>query len=59
MSLKIHLLEGELQKIELPFPTFVIGAIAMGIFIALAIVTWSYKDVANRHDHKASNSSHH
>lgn len=46
--------------LELPIPAFFFGAIAFGIFIALALVTWSYRDVANRHDHKTkdSNSSH-
>ena len=38
-----------------PFPTFVFGAIALGIFILLGVITWSYRDVANRHDHKANN----
>lgn len=33
---------------------------AMAIFTLLALVTWSYRDVANRHDHKSGNSeSHH
>ncbi|MEO0048991.1 MAG: hypothetical protein RL556_323 [Actinomycetota bacterium] len=45
--------------ITLPFPTFVIGVIAMVVFIALGLVTWSYRDVANRHDHKKSNHSGH
>lgn len=40
-----------------PFPTFVFGAIAMGIFITLALVVWSYRDVANRHEHKGKNSN--
>jgi hypothetical protein len=44
---------------ELPFPTFVTGVIAMGIFILLGLVTWSYRDVANRHSHKSDNSAHH
>ena len=45
---------------SLPFPTFVTGAIAFGIFILLGLVTWSYRDVANRHSHKSdSNNSHH
>ena len=44
----------------LPFPTFVTGAIAFGIFILLGLVAWSYRDVANRHSHKSdSNNSHH
>jgi hypothetical protein len=44
---------------SLGFPTFVTGVIAMAIFILLGVVTWSYRDVANRHDHKSSNDSHH
>jgi hypothetical protein len=43
----------------LPFPTVVTGAIAFGIFILLGLVTWSYRDVANRHSHKSDNSAHH
>ena len=41
-----------------PFPAFVFGAIAMTLFIALAFVTWSYRDVANRHSHKSDKGSH-
>ena len=41
-----------------PFPAFVFGAIAMALFIALAFVTWSYRDVANRHSHKSDKGSH-
>ena len=45
---------------ELPFPTFVTGVIALGIFALLGFITWSYRDVANRHSHKSdSNNSHH
>jgi hypothetical protein len=43
----------------LPFPGVVFGAIAMGIFLLLGFVTWSYRDVANRHDHKNSGSEGH
>ena len=32
------------------------GAVAAGIFIALGFVAWSFRDVANRHSHKASKS---
>ena len=35
------------------------GLAAIGIFILLAIVTWSYRDVANRHDHKSGDSEGH
>jgi len=41
--------------VKYPFPTVVFGAIAMTLFIGLAFVTWSYRDVANRHDHKSDN----
>jgi hypothetical protein len=45
---------------ELPIPALMYGIIAMGAFIALALVTWSYRDVANRHSHKVdSHSAHH
>ncbi|GAA3626258.1 hypothetical protein GCM10022200_05780 [Microbacterium awajiense] len=33
--------------------TFWYGAVAMVVFGALAVVTLSYRHVANRHDHKA------
>jgi hypothetical protein len=43
----------------LPFPGVVFGAIAMATFLLLGFVTWSYRDVANRHDHKESDSKGH
>jgi cytochrome bd-type quinol oxidase subunit 2 len=39
-------------------PGFVFGAIAFGVFLVLAYVTWTYRDVANRHDHKSGKGSH-
>jgi len=44
------------SSVQYPFPAFVFGVIAMGIFLGLALVTWSYRDVANRHDHKGKDS---
>jgi hypothetical protein len=38
-----------------PENTWITGGVAIAIFILLAVVTWSYRDVANRHDHKADN----
>ena len=35
----------------------IFGAIAMTVFLLLGFVTWSYRDVANRHDHKKSSHS--
>ncbi|TAJ46713.1 MAG: hypothetical protein EPO52_14260 [Herbiconiux sp.] len=39
---------------ELPFPPIVFGLIAAVVFVALGLVTWSYRDVANRHPHKSA-----
>jgi hypothetical protein len=46
--------------VTLPIPAFFFGVIAFIIFTLLVLVTWSYRDVANRHEHKVkdSNSSH-
>jgi hypothetical protein len=35
-------------------PAILFGVVAMGVFIALGGVTWSYRNVANRHSHKTS-----
>lgn len=44
---------------ELPIPAFMYGAIAMTSFLALAGIVWSYRNVANRHDHKTSSQQAH
>jgi hypothetical protein len=48
-----------IQHNELPIPSIMYGIIAMSIFILLAFITFSYRDVANRHDHKNSSSQGH
>lgn len=45
--------------VQLPFPSFVFGIIAISTFILLGLIAFSYRDVANRHDHKSSNHSAH
>ena len=40
--------------VELPMPTWAFGAIAIVVFLLLLGVTWSYKDVANRHSHRSA-----
>lgn len=45
--------------VQLPIDPFFYGVIAMAVFLVLAVVTWSYRDVANRHDHKNSGSHGH
>jgi hypothetical protein len=44
---------------ELPIPAVAYGIIAMSVFIVLAFIVFSYRDVANRHDHKNSSSQGH
>ncbi len=44
---------------ELPIPAVMYGVIAILAFITLGFVAWSYRDVANRHDHKSSSSRGH
>ncbi|GAA3584752.1 hypothetical protein GCM10022198_05040 [Klugiella xanthotipulae] len=38
---------------ELIMPSILFGAVALVAFAALAIVTWTFRDVANRHADKA------
>lgn len=45
--------------VHLPFPAVFFGVIGMSVFILLGLITFSYRDVANRHDHKSSNNSSH
>lgn len=52
--------EGEHEAfVTLPFPSVFFGVIAMVVFILLGVITWSYRDVANRHEHKVSDSKAH
>ncbi|MDA9099500.1 hypothetical protein N9J44_00010 [Aquiluna sp.] len=39
---------------ELPIPGILFGIIAFVSFLALGLVTMSYRDVANRHSHKTA-----
>jgi len=39
-------------------PPIAFAAIAAGIFLVLALVTYSYRDVANRHSDKAGATPH-
>ncbi len=40
----------------LPFPAIFFGLIAAVVFLALGLVTWSYRDVASRHSQKWADS---
>ena len=48
--------EAHTAHVTYPFPAIVFGIIAMAIFLGLAAVVWSYRDVANRHEHKDKDS---
>lgn len=45
----IRILAHEAEAAASTFPTVVFGAIAFAVFTLLALVTWSFRDVANRH----------
>ncbi|RJT84819.1 hypothetical protein D6T64_20615 [Cryobacterium melibiosiphilum] len=47
------LAEAEHTVVELPLPLLTYPAVALVLFVALAGVLWSYRDVANRHSAKA------
>ncbi len=43
-------------KIALFFPAWVFPLISVSVFIALGLVVWSFRDVANRHSQKTGGS---
>ena len=45
-------------KMPIIFPSYVFGIIAGSIFLLLGVVTWTYRDVANRHANRAAAQSH-
>lgn len=48
-----------IRHTEIPMDPIMYGIIAMGVFVFLGFITWSYRNVANRHSHKQSKSAHH
>lgn len=48
----ILLAESEHVVNELPMPSFMFGVLALVFFLFLGAVTFTYRDVANRHSHK-------
>ncbi len=57
--LSILAIEAVVHHHELPIPAVMYGVIGMAVFLALAGITWSYRNVANRHDHKTSSQQAH
>lgn len=45
----VVLTAAEAGHTELPIPTWLYGVIALVLFLVLALVIWSFKDVSNRH----------
>ncbi|MFZ9743950.1 MAG: hypothetical protein ACO3BY_00285 [Aquiluna sp.] len=43
---------------ELPMPAILYGVIAMTAFLALAGITWSYRDVSNRNPRRSQRAGH-
>ena len=54
MSVLVSVLAATDEHVTLPFPPIVFGLIAAVIFLVLALVTWSYRNVANRHPQKSA-----
>lgn len=50
----LGLLAAETEHVnELPIPPIWFGVIAIAVFVASALVFWSFRDIANRHSDKA------
>jgi hypothetical protein len=45
-------------SVPLIMPPIAFALIAFGIFLVFGVVTWTYRDIANRHAHKAATSYH-
>jgi heme/copper-type cytochrome/quinol oxidase subunit 2 len=55
MSLITSLISAAAEESNaLPMSPYGYGAIAAAVFVALGIVVWSYRDVANRHSDKVN-----
>ncbi len=46
------------DKAPLWLPNWGFGLVAFCVFLALGVITWTYRDVANRHAHKAATTHH-
>jgi hypothetical protein len=59
MTLLTVLAAHEEELAPLLMPPLAFAGIAAAIFIALGLVSWSFRDVANRHSDKANGASSH
>jgi hypothetical protein len=53
----LYALLAEAAPAQLVLPNWAFPAIAAAVFITLAFVTWSWRDVANRHSDKTGGDS--
>jgi hypothetical protein len=58
LSIVLALAEVEEELAPMIAPPWVFAAIAAAIFTTLAFVSWSFRDVANRHGDKTSTTDH-
>lgn len=58
MSLLLQVLTKTEELAPLIMPAWAFAAIAVAFFVVLGFVTWSYRDVSNRHSHKTGSQSH-
>jgi heme/copper-type cytochrome/quinol oxidase subunit 2 len=49
---------GSIEEQPLPVPSVIFPIVALGVFALLALVAWSYRDVANSHTAKPDRGSH-
>jgi hypothetical protein len=59
MSLLATVLTQTEELAPLLMPPLAFAGIAVAVFITLAFVTWSFRDVANRHSEKTSKADSH
>ncbi len=50
----VTLLAASEAQVALPVPAFIFGLVGVVVFVALAVVTFSYRDVAHRQGQKSS-----
>ena len=53
-----HTLLAAEAPVPLLMPPIGFALVAFGVFLLFGLVTWTYRDVANRHAHKAATQYH-
>lgn len=58
LSIALVIAEHEEELAPLIMPPAAFAGIAAAVFLVLALISWSFRDVANRHSDKTSDSDH-